>query len=100
VSKDKVEHIELSSPVVCLDGIGSGYVERLGNLGIATVQDLLYHFPRDYDDRREIAAIGSVAEGDKVTVSGTVSASQRSQSPQFPCGHHSPAENDRGDPEP
>lgn len=76
MSKDKVEHIELSSPVVCLDGIGSGYVERLGNLGIATVQDLLYHFPRDYDDRREIAAIGSVAEGDKVTVSGTVSASR------------------------
>jgi ATP-dependent DNA helicase RecG len=76
VPKDKVEHIELSSLVVCLDGIGPSYVERLGNLGIVTVQDLVYHLPRDYDDRREIAAIGSASEGDRVTVSGTVCASR------------------------
>lgn len=59
-----------------LDGIGPSFAERLANLGIETLNDLIHHFPRDYDDRRKLTPIGSVSEGDTVTVSGTVISSR------------------------
>lgn len=59
-----------------LDGIGPSFAERLANLGIVTLNDLIHHFPRDYDDRRKLTPIGSVAEEDTVTVSGTVTSSR------------------------
>ncbi len=45
-------------------------------LGLATVQDLIWHLPFRYEDRRGLTAIGGlagVAAGQAVTVSGTVS---------------------------
>ncbi|MCL4694753.1 MAG: ATP-dependent DNA helicase RecG [Candidatus Hydrogenedentes bacterium] len=55
-----------------LPGVGDKRAELLGNLGIATVRDLLFHFPREYQDRRDIAAIADIAEGDTVTIEAEV----------------------------
>jgi len=41
--------------------------EKLGNLGIATVEDLLYHFPRSYEDRRQVKLLGEAKEGERST---------------------------------
>ena len=70
--------ILLTDSVEVLDGIGKAYVERLANLNITTIQDLLYHFPRTYDDRSTIRPIASIEEGstETVTVSGTVTSSR------------------------
>lgn len=76
VAATDTQPIALTSPVECLDGIRPSYAERLGNLGIVTIRDLLYHFPRDYDDRRTIAPIASAVEGERITVQGTITKSR------------------------
>lgn len=62
----------LKQPVTILPGVGPKRAELLAQLGIEQVRDLLYHFPRDYQDRRSFTALGDVAEGDRVTVLATV----------------------------
>ncbi len=71
-------HIQLTDSVAVLDGVGPAYVERLTNLNITTIHDLIYHFPRDYDDRSTIRSIATIEEGssEKVTVSGEVTSSR------------------------
>lgn len=39
--------------------------ERLGRLGIRTVQDLLFHLPLRYQDRTRVAPIGALRVGDE-----------------------------------
>jgi ATP-dependent DNA helicase RecG len=73
---EAVDRIGIGDSLERIAGIGPAYVERLGNLGIGTIGDLLFHFPRDYDDRTSISAIADVEEGDTVTVSGTVTKSR------------------------
>ena len=62
----------LDEPIETLPGIGPKRAALLANLGIATVRDLLFHFPRDYQDRRHITPIAEVNEGDTVTVEAEV----------------------------
>lgn len=47
---------------------------RLVPLGISTVGDLLYHLPRRYLDRSDVAAIGGVKTGEEATVVGRVTS--------------------------
>jgi ATP-dependent DNA helicase RecG len=61
-----------TDPVTTLSGVGDKRGELLCNLGIATIRDLLFHFPRDYQDRRDIALIAGIAEGDTVTIEAEV----------------------------
>ena len=64
----------LDEPIETLSGIGPKRAALLANLGIATVRDLLFHFPRDYQDRRHITPIAEVNEGDTVTLDASASA--------------------------
>jgi len=45
---------------------------RLEKLGIRTVRDLIYHFPRRYEDRRRLASLDGLMPGNRVTVLVTV----------------------------
>ncbi len=58
--------------IAALPGVGEKRAELLANLGVATVRDLLFHFPRDYQDRRAVTPIAQLQEGDKVTVEAEV----------------------------
>lgn len=62
----------LAAPVISLTGIGRAYAEKLKGLGINTIGDLLYHFPRKYLDRSNVTPISEVKTGQDVTVVGTV----------------------------
>jgi ATP-dependent DNA helicase RecG len=57
------EHIELESPVRFLKGVGPARAGKLAKLGIETVEDLLWHFPRRYEDRRELTSLASLEQG-------------------------------------
>ncbi|MFP4481414.1 MAG: ATP-dependent DNA helicase RecG [Thermovirgaceae bacterium] len=57
------EHIELESPVRFLKGVGPVRAEKLARLGIETVEDLLWHFPRRYEDRRKLTPLASLEQG-------------------------------------
>jgi ATP-dependent DNA helicase RecG len=47
--------------------------KALTTLGLHTVRDLLYHFPSRYSDISEVRHINSIAEGETVTLLGTIS---------------------------
>ena len=58
--------------MLCLKGVGPSVVEKLANLGVTTVADLLFHLPLRYQDRTRVAAIGSLRNGDEITIRGEV----------------------------
>lgn len=52
---------QLQNPVQYLPGVGTKRKEQLEKLGIANVEDLLYHFPRAYQNRGKIFSLGEAA---------------------------------------
>jgi ATP-dependent DNA helicase RecG len=58
--------------VTAIKGISTVNEKRLAGLGLATVRDLLYHFPRRHDDFGELATINRLRLGDEVTIVGVV----------------------------
>lgn len=52
--------MEWNSPVSSLKGIGEQRERKLQKLGIATIEDLLTHYPREYKDRSEILKIADL----------------------------------------
>ncbi len=63
---------DLDSPVQFLKGVGPKRAEMLERLGIGTVRDLLMHFPRRVEDRRDSRAIADAPPGCSAVVSGVV----------------------------
>jgi ATP-dependent DNA helicase RecG len=59
-------------PVTVLRGVGPRVAERLGRLGIRTVQDVLFHLPLRYEDRTRVVPMGTVRPGEQVVVQGTI----------------------------
>ncbi len=62
----------LNTSVQFLKGIGEKRAERLKEVGVETVHDLLYYFPRRYLDRSHITAIRDLRQDETVTVVGKV----------------------------
>ena len=53
-------------------GVGPVKKKLFSNLGIESVEDLLYYFPRHYQDRREIIPLAQVKIGEYQTITGLV----------------------------
>lgn len=64
----------LASPVNVLDGVGAKSAERLARLGIYTLEDMLFHIPRRYEDYSQLLPIREVRYGERVSVAGSVSS--------------------------
>lgn len=62
-------------PVTTMKGVGPRNAQRLGKIGISTVQDVLFHLPSRYQDRTRISPIGSLRPGDQVVIEATVELS-------------------------
>lgn len=65
----------LAQPVTSLWGVGAERAFQLSRLEIRTVEDLLLHRPRRYEDRRKFLPIRELQVGEPATVRGTVVAS-------------------------
>ena len=63
---------DLKKEVQYLKGVGPRRAKLFARLGVETVEDLLYFFPRDYQDRRRITPLGRLKEGETYTVRGRV----------------------------
>ena len=63
---------ELAAPVTSLEGVGPKIAEKLSELGIQTIRDWLYCFPRRYDDYSRMMPLNRLQPGMTVTVIGTV----------------------------
>jgi ATP-dependent DNA helicase RecG len=62
----------LRQGVHTLRGVTELRLEQLHRLGIRTIGDLLFHFPRSYEDLTDYRAITALAEGSIQTVRGEV----------------------------
>lgn len=62
----------LKQPVSAIKGVGPKIAEKLGKLGVQTIWDLLYLFPRRYDDYTLMKPIKDLVYGETVTVIGTI----------------------------
>jgi len=56
-------------PITKLKGVGAAVAEKLASLGMHNVQDVLFHLPYRYQDRTQLAKIGSLRAGDEAVVS-------------------------------
>jgi ATP-dependent DNA helicase RecG len=63
---------EPSKPIRYVKGVGQRYEEIFHRLGVRTAQDLLYHFPRRYEDRRRFVRIAEMQPGDVGALRGKV----------------------------
>ncbi len=69
-----------STPLSQLHGVGPSIMKRLKVLGITTTHDLMWHFPRQYEDRSLMTDIIDVEPDSKVTIHGTIEKIQSRQS--------------------
>jgi len=62
----------LSTPIQYMKSIGPKRASLLKKLGINTIEDLLFYFPRYFRDRSELSLIGSLPIGDTVNIRGHI----------------------------
>jgi len=62
----------LATPVECLKEVGPHRAELLERLGMHTVRDVLFFFPRDYQDLTDQREIAQLEEGKLQSVRGVV----------------------------
>jgi len=62
----------LDAKLTVLQGVGPRNAESLARLGLHTLGDMLYYFPRRYDDYSQLKPIKDLFYGEQVTVIGTI----------------------------
>ena len=55
--------LRLDDPVTCVRGIGEAKALQLERLNVRTVEDLVYFFPRRYEDRRQVVPLAALVPG-------------------------------------
>jgi len=70
----------ISTPVQYLKGVGPKKAKLLNRLGINTVDDLLYFFPRRYEDRTKFLTISQLKEDETQTIKAKVLVRNQRQS--------------------
>ncbi|MCS7172609.1 MAG: ATP-dependent DNA helicase RecG [Armatimonadetes bacterium] len=73
----------LQQGVEAVRGVGPALAEQLRRLGLHTVEDLLYHLPRRYEDRRHFSRLYDAPHGEYRTFRATV---VRLHTPQLRTG--------------
>ena len=63
---------ELTTSAGCLKGIGPKRRKDLERAGVRTIEDLLFHLPFRYEDRRTVRAIASLRAGERALFGGEV----------------------------
>ena len=72
----------LQTPLRYLQGIGPKRAEQLAGIGLLTVEDLLYHLPFRYEDRRRVKKIAAAIVGQEESFVGRLVALQKRFNPR------------------
>jgi ATP-dependent DNA helicase RecG len=67
----------LATPVQYLKGVGPQRAALLEKLGLYTARDVLFYFPRDYQDLTELNSIANLEEGRLVRLRGVVAETEQ-----------------------
>ncbi len=62
----------LQKPITAIKGIGPKKADKFNKMGIHSVKELLYSFPRDYEDRRNVKPITEVLDNEPALILGKV----------------------------
>lgn len=62
----------LHSNIIDVPGVGESYVKKLEKIGIKTVYDLLFYFPRHWDDYSKITEIKNAKPCEQISVKGVL----------------------------
>ena len=65
-------NMDLGTAVLYVKGVGPQRATALAQGGVLTLEDLLYHLPLRYEDRRSFARIADLRPGMKVAIAGTI----------------------------
>ena len=65
--------MKLKDSIRYIKGVGPAKEEVFNKVGIATVEDLIYYFPRDYEDRTQTKKIMEMCDGEKISFEGEIS---------------------------
>lgn len=71
-SRSAAPVLSLDSEVRYVKGVGPHLAGTLEKLGVKTVRDVLYHFPRRHEDRTHFARVSRLVHGEPATILGTV----------------------------
>ncbi|MEW6093419.1 MAG: ATP-dependent DNA helicase RecG [Chloroflexota bacterium] len=71
--------IALNASLTVLSGVGPRHAAMLTRIGLHTLGDMLYNFPRRYDDYSALKPIRDLFYGQQVTVIGTVTFTEARQ---------------------
>lgn len=66
------ERSGINAPVRVLQGVGNRLSQTLSSLGLNTLEDLLFYFPRRYDDYSQLKPINRLEYGEETTILGTI----------------------------
>lgn len=69
---DTRQSVGLGAPLTVLQGIGPKHAQTLKELGLETLGDLLYYFPRRYDDYSQLKPINRLVHDEELTVIGAI----------------------------
>jgi len=64
--------MNLSAPIEEISGVGHTFQKRLKKIGIKTVQDLLFYFPRRYEDFSRLIPISQIKINEICTIKGKI----------------------------
>jgi ATP-dependent DNA helicase RecG len=62
----------IESPITVIKGVSSGLATKFNKLGVKTVRDLLYFFPRRHLDYSQTKSISQLSEGEEQTIIANV----------------------------
>lgn len=74
--------IGLDASLTVLHGVGSKNAERLKKLDLLTLNDLLHHYPRRYEDYSKLVTIDQLRQDMETTVIGIIENVQTKQIPK------------------
>lgn len=74
----------LDKPLTYLKGVGPSKAEKLAKLGLLSVRDALFYYPRDYIDYAKQVKIADLEPGETVTIVATVKRCNIFKSPRNP----------------
>lgn len=72
----------LDAPLTVLHGVGATNAERLTKLNLFTLNDLLHHYPRRYEDYSKLVTIDQLQQEMETTVIGIVENVQTKEIPK------------------
>ncbi len=68
--------LNLSTPIQYLKGVGPKAADLMKNIGVATIEDMIWFFPRDYEDRRNLSSISTAPLNAHIFLKASVVSAQ------------------------